>query len=66
MNNGGRMGGSIELDIANNCMGLESIERTTLLPQRGRWLIVVQKQHQDEIRNYLMKHVFPYLEETGQ
>ena len=66
MTTGGCMGGSVELDINSNCMGLESIERTTLLSQRGRWLLVVKKQHQDAIRKYLMKHLFPYLEKTGQ
>ena len=58
MNTGGRMGGSVELDISTQCMGLESIERTTLLSQRGRWLLIVQKKHQDAIRNHLMKIFF--------
>ena len=66
MNTGGRMGGSVEQDISHHCMGLESIERTTLLSQRGRWLLIVKKEHQNTIREHLMKNIFPYLEETGQ
>ena len=55
MKNGGLNGESIEDSIRNNTLGLESIEKTILLKQRGRWLVIVQLKHQEAIRNYLVQ-----------
>ena len=44
----------VEKQLFSNCPGIESIERTSLLGSRGRWLLIVQKTHQDTIREYVM------------
>ena len=43
MENGGDTGISIVDNIRNHTHGLESIEWTTFLNQRGRWIVIVQK-----------------------
>ena len=62
---GGVNGQSVAQSIRSAVPGLESIEKTLLLKQRGRWLLVVKKQHQAEIRNYLIHHLIPSLEQLA-
>ena len=57
METGGENGMSIENSIHHAVPGLESIEKTILLKQRGIVLLFVKKQYQDEISNYLMRTI---------
>lgn len=64
--NGGENGTSIEESIQRTTPGLESIEKTILMKQRGRWLLVVKKQHQEAIRAYLVNTIIPNIENSGK
>ena len=65
MENKGTTGVSLADAICHHIKGLESIERTTLLRQRGRWLIIVQKTVLPQVREQLAKHILPTLESRG-
>ena len=56
---------SVENQLFQNCSGIESIERTSLLGSRGRWLLIVQKAQQDAIREYIMRNILSKHERTG-
>ena len=44
MMSGGTNGTSLKQEIRTNCQGLESIEKTSQMNQRGRWFLIVKKK----------------------
>ena len=65
MLSGGMNGISIEQEIRNNFQGLESIEQTSQMKQRGRWFIIVNKAYEEQIRGFVLNTIIPKLESTG-
>ena len=65
MLSGGTNGISIEQEIHNNCQGLESVEQTSQMNQRGRWFLIVNKEYEEQIRGYVLNTIIPKLESTG-
>ena len=65
MKNKGTTGVSFSDAIRHHTKGLESIEITTLLRKRGRWLVIVQKTALPQVREQLAKHILQTLESRG-
>ena len=62
MMTGGEDGRPLIDEMKETCTGVKTIERTTLTEQRGRWLIIVDKENQDEVKSYVVKDLVPKLE----
>ena len=65
INTCGTNGTSLEESMHQALPGLESIEKTMLLQKRGRWLVIVRKKHQAQIRKYLIQTILPAIENSG-
>ena len=65
MLSGGENSISIFHDIRNRFNGLVSIESTMFTESRGRWILIVKKTNETEIRNYVLQNIIPSLDNAA-